>query len=433
MCASARVWCCALGLVWVSLFAVGGSVALGGRGNPERGRELFVKEWKAGESAATGDGLGPMFNESSCVACHSLGGIGGAGPAHHNVDLLTAAPLKTSDKRVAAWRQRLREFHPGLSDTTNAVLHKFSSDANYSAFRDRILDLIYNRHSSGPIAELDSANGDRYFISQRNTTPLFGAGIIDSITDAEILETLAQQKRDNPEVVGRFLGRFGWRGQMADLQSFVLGACATELGLSVPGRAQATNPLQSNSPAGKLDMTAEQCDDLFEFIASLPAPRQLRGAGVNQTALIRAGENTFASIGCTVCHRPTLGRAQGIYSDLLMHDVGSRLEDPASASESVSTQYFGRSAGLNSPLASQRRREWKTPPLWGLRDSGPYLHDGRAATIDEAIVYHGGQAASAAVRYGALAPSEKSHLLLFLSTLAGPDPALLARHAVNER
>jgi CxxC motif-containing protein (DUF1111 family) len=431
MCASVRAWGCALGLVWLVVLVGFSELARAEDPNRQRGRELFVKVWEAKQSEPGGDGLGPMFNERSCTACHMLGGIGGAGPLQHNVELLTAVrPESTQD--IAAWSKRLPGFHPGLTNTPTTVLHRFSTDAGYNAFRENIVGLVPKRNSSGPIAELRSRQGDRYIISQRSTTSLFGAGFIDNIDVEDIRNAIGQQMREDPAVVGRFVGRFGWRGQMANLQNFVLGACAIELGLNVPGIRQSPNPLRADASILN-DMGPQQCVDLVEFVANLPAPRRLGTTDFNQRERIRAGEDTFRSIGCATCHRQALGGYEEIYTDLLVHDMGARLEDPASPAGTVSTQYYGHSPNLTSPLAVERQREWKTPPLWGLRDSGPYLHDGRAATVEEAIMYHGGQAASAAVRYSALPPGQQSQLLLFLSTLAGPDPTLLARYAVSEQ
>jgi CxxC motif-containing protein (DUF1111 family) len=130
----------------------------------------------------------------------------------------------------------------------------------------------------------------------------------------------------------------------------------------------------------------------------------------------------------------------GIYSDLLVHDMGSQLSDPVPGPfDPTATElrpvsgYYGALSLVPAPISLEaRRREWKTPPLWGLRDSAPYLHDGRAETIDLAIALHGGEAADSLQRYRALSPRGRGQLLAFLSTLAAPrDPPapLVARPA----
>src|SRR5262249_6155489 len=148
------------------------------------------------------------------------------------------------------------------------------------------------------------------------------------------------------------------------------------------------------------DMNDEECEALTTFVRSLPAPVAAPGGDAKATAQIKAGETTFKAIGCTECHLPKLGNVEGIYSDLLLHEMGPQLGDTGSYGVFVASPAAklapvgGRDeAGVANPL------EWRTPPLWGLRDSGPYLHDGRAVTIDQAITLHGGQGAASAHRF----------------------------------
>jgi CxxC motif-containing protein (DUF1111 family) len=375
-----------------------------------------------------------MFNERSCVACHSLGGIGGAGPAQNNVDLLTAAP-PANPKGMKQLLGRLRVLHPGFAGGTSTVLHLFSTEAKYAEYREQFVGPARKRQAATPVLKVKLAHSDPLLLSQRNTTPLFGAGLIDSINEAAISAVAVEQTAEDRRITGRFLGRFGWRGQVSDLKSFVMGACAMELGLNVPGHPQAPDPLKPHDApsASALDLTQQQCDDLIEYVASLPAPRRLRPANDQQLELAKSGEMLFGSVGCAVCHRPTLERVKGIYSDLLVHDMGPGLEDPASASTSVAGRYYGGSPDPTSPLAQELRREWKTPPLWGVRDSAPYLHDGRAATIEDAISWHGGEAANSARIFQGLSASDRSNVILFLSTLAAPDRGLLSDYAAGDR
>jgi CxxC motif-containing protein (DUF1111 family) len=127
-----------------------------------------------------------------------------------------------------------------------------------------------------------------------------------------------------------------------------------------------------------------------------------------------------------------VARIDGIYSDLLLHDMGAELSDaapaiPAGAPRVSSGGYGGGSNVLPSspgtPITSslaELRREWRTPPLWGVRDSAPYLHDGRATTLEEAIRAHGGEAAGVVTKFRELTAMERDSLLAFLDTLAAP-------------
>ncbi len=125
------------------------------------------------------------------------------------------------------------------------------------------------------------------------------------------------------------------------------------------------------------------------------------------------GRRLFDEVGCASCHAPSLGDVRGIYSDLLLHEMGQALSD--------SGEYYG-SEDPNSP-GGPSPGEWRTPPLWGYRDSGPYLHDGRAETLEEVVALHGGQGTSAAQAFFALTPEKRSSIEAFLKSLVAPSSA----------
>src|SRR5207244_11566931 len=200
------------------------------------------------------------------------------------------------------------------------------------------------------------------------------------------------------------IGRFGWKAHVATLREFTLQACANELGLEVPGVPRAAPPWKKTYKAPGLDMTAEQCDLLISFVASLPRPVCRSPETRQHAAEIAAGQKLFATVGCTACHRPKLGHVEGIYSDLLLHDMGQSLSDTGSYGTSVPVADSGNPA---EPLPVNRgvwdtakkekppkfgagAREWRTPPLWGLRDSAAYLHDGGADIVADAVALRGG-------------------------------------------
>jgi CxxC motif-containing protein (DUF1111 family) len=267
-------------------------------------------------------------------------------------------------------------------------------------------------------------------LSQRNTPALFGAQLIDEIPDRVIIaQERTEQLRwggapsgSEDQPVGRTLrlaegrvGRFGWKGQTTSLSEFVQAACANELGLGNPGHPQ-PRPLgkPDYEPCG-LDLTAEQCDQLTAFVASLPRPveRLPDGSAGEQ---VPAGRRLFSRIGCADCHTPDLGSVQGIYSDLLLHRMGEDLVGDGSYNDPPPD----KPRDDPSPIQTPAPGEWRTPPLWGVADSAPYLHDGRAATLEEAIKQHGGQGARAAGRFAALSKAEQAQLITFLKTLRAP-------------
>jgi CxxC motif-containing protein (DUF1111 family) len=137
----------------------------------------------------------------------------------------------------------------------------------------------------------------------------------------------------------------------------------------------------------------------------------------------------FKATGCEGCHVQTLASAKGIYSDLLLHDMGTRLADGAGTYETRGNQELmtSKEADDGAPPASAAvaadAKEWRTPPLWGVRDSGPYLHDGRAGTLDEAVRLHEGEAADSVKKYNALQMTDQQAIMSFLESLAAPSGA----------
>ncbi|MDG3006647.1 sigma-70 family RNA polymerase sigma factor [Paludisphaera mucosa] len=408
------------------------------------GRELFERVWSPNDRRSHGgDGLGPVFNARSCVDCHDQGGAGGGGSTMRNIEVATAAaetPVGLDFSYgfsmnfggagfeyhfgydpTAATRRNPRDsmaaaaVHPAFREASSVMLHRFGTDASYLAWRST----IPGRHGAVEVR-----------MSQRNPTPLFGVGLIEKIPDDAIL---AAARRPNPNksprgrvsrVEGGRIGRFGWKAQSSTVADFVLAAAAGEMGLEVPGRRQADDPRQFGVPSDGVDMNREECDALVAFVADLPSPTAIVPADPRSTAEIKEGAKTFRSIGCSSCHLPKLGDVEGIYSDLLLHDMGPELGDAGNYT------VFGtsRARAADRPRGVRDRaddlgsdtREWRTPPLWGLRDSSPYLHDGRAETVSQAISMHGGQGAPSADRFARLSPRRKSQLEAFLSTLAAP-------------
>jgi CxxC motif-containing protein (DUF1111 family) len=377
------------------------------------GEELFHHVWQPNDPLSPdGDGIGPVFNATSCVACHHQGGPGGGGGLEHNVTMFTA----TESRKGAAPRTGVvHTFGLGYRETLRDVHPDFPSISQPS------LDQIVSVPGSQGRGLLRMPAG--VFLSQRNTPALFGAGAIDQISERVIVnEEKAQRMKwgmapaDNESVpVGRAvrlaggrLGRFGWKGQTASLADFVQAACANELGLGNPGHAQPQPLGQPTYQVPGLDLTQLQCDQLTAFVASRSRPVE-RPAGASAV-----GKQFFGTIGCADCHKPNLGPVDGIYSDLLLHHMGQEL---------VGGGYYGEPPMPlpdGSPGEGASPSEWRTPPLWGVADSAPYLHDGRAATLEDAIRLHGGQARRAAERFLALAEKEQVQLVAFLRTLRAP-------------
>jgi CxxC motif-containing protein (DUF1111 family) len=155
-------------------------------------------------------------------------------------------------------------------------------------------------------------------------------------------------------------------------------------------------------------------------VRNLPAPAARAPVDDQDEARIKAGGTTFRSIGCAQCHVPKLGDVAGIYSDLLLHDIGPELADTAGYGVFTGSRTGFRGLDPAGGLAPSMSQQWRTPPLWGLSDSGPYLHDGRAGTLDQAIRLHGGEAEQSALRYAHLTPLRRRQLDAFLRSLGVP-------------
>jgi RNA polymerase sigma factor (sigma-70 family) len=404
-----------------------------------RGEALFAKQWVHNDPASHGgDGLGPVYNETSCVACHGLASPGGAGPESQNVVILTAVP---NGRRLPDGLDRI---HPAFRNSPSIVLHKFGTHPDYSAWRERFRDprpaIVSEPAPTPPPAEetvqkriqrirgeahqgdrlgvsarvIGFLGGPRLTVTQRNSPALFGAGQIDAIP-SDVLVTVAASQPDNlrgrPGHTSRgAIGRFGWKAQVASLHEFVRAACASELGLEVPGHAQALSPVDPGAEAPGIDMTREECDALVAYVRGLPAPRELIPSDPTASREIAEGREHFDRIGCAECHRTSLGQVKGIYSDLLLHRMGTDLSDPGSG--------YGHEG---RPLPDgPSPGEWRTPPLWGFRDSAPYLHDGRARNLEQAVAFHGGQGAASASKFFALSAPERAKVEAFLNALVAP-------------
>ncbi|WP_435008408.1 di-heme oxidoredictase family protein [Tundrisphaera lichenicola] len=490
------------------------------------GSEIFHREWMPDDARGHGgDGLGPAFNDTSCVACHNAGGGGGAGPVSKNIDILSASRIGIVQASLAMAApqavelapgvpqavasavgvtipppsdpqlQPLIDLHPGFKNGRTVVLHKFGIDPSYDAYRDEFLrrgasaaevgvsfvnadipvdpsvllqpqsqqrrrvenlSLVATaRMQQARVAALANIPGrigqinvGSFVInrSQRNPTPLFGLGLIDAIPESAIEAMAAQQAKSDPATAGRVartsdgrVGRLGWKGQTANSEDFVLNACAVELGLEVPGHPQAITPQAPRYKATGLDLSADDCSSLVAYVRSLPRPVERAAETESEAKFLASGKSAFASIGCASCHAAKLGQVEGIYSDLLIHDMGDDLGDNGSYDGSDGSDDDGFDDPLvplaSAPASDQqartipvgsrvpkgaRKNEWRTAPLWGVRDSGPYLHDGRAQTIEQAVALHGGQASNSARKFFLLSPHERLQVEAFLKSLVAP-------------
>ena len=327
-----------------------------------RGRTLFDRDFGISQ------GLGPAFNGDSCRACHFDPAPGGAGPS--DVDVMRQARVDGS------------VFDESSGHGT--MLHRHQIDGRR------------------PVPNMLSG-----VFELRQTPTLFGLGVIDDIDEATLLANEDVADADGDGISGRArrlsdgrLGRFGWKDNVPSVRDFARDGLSNELGITLPASDSLFGSLRDEDSVADPELDASALEDLIFFLHELAPPA--RDLTVAAEATLQAGSELFVQIGCASCHTPTLPARDGtpapLYSDLLLHDVGSET-------------YVGVADG--DALA----RELRTPPLWGLRATAPYLHDGRALTVEQAIAAHATEAERARRAYEALTADERSALLAFLRSL----------------
>ena len=369
-----------------------------------QGRALFVHDWAPDDPLAAGDGLGPLFNDTSCASCHCSGGAGGASGTQKNVTLVEGE-----------------------------VVHERGDSPQYLRWRRERLSATREIEVTAPDGTTRT-QAVRLARGERNTPALWGIDLIDQIPDEAITAQLDAQGYRG--VSGRLSrgargepGRFGWKGDVAHLEDFVRQACSNELGLSVQGAPQPPlpfEPLPESPPAD--DLTEEQVLALTTFVRAMPRPRE---RPQDSLYVARQGRERFAAMGCASCHVPDLGGVEGLYSDLLLHDMGPALSSAGGsygrrrqiASSSAPDEVTARSG--DAPAGTQ---EWRTPPLWGVADSAPYLHNGAAPTLHAAIAGHGGEAAPSVAVWRSASPEARAELMAFLESLRLPAVRVASLH-----
>ena len=389
------------------------------------GLALFEHEWTAHDTMAGGDGLGPVFNERSCVACHFQGGVGGGGATQHNVVSFELLPTKDRP------------------DMKGGLVHAFAIENKYTeklgTLREMFPVVPGCIKVEGQCKQVFFHDFDPLRSESVNSPALFGVGWIDRLS-GKTIHQLGMRKtiaRFGRELTGEFhegivpgrprvladgrIGKFGWKAQFASLEDFVAAACANEMGLGNPNLEQA-KPIGHDYPDVPPDLDKKQFRNLVAYVDTLPRPEAITPASIGDAELARHGEALFNTVGCAVCHTPEIGGLAGVYSDFLLH----RLDDRSGGGSEYRTV---ESIEVPLPEAFPLPEEWKTPPLWGVADSAPYLHNGSARTLEGAILRHRGDAETVYQAYKKLPEPDRHAVLAFLRTLKAPQdvkPAVVA-------
>ena len=413
------------------------------------GNGIFRKIWVSAPSSTTSsDGLGPLFNARACQRCHLKDGRGrppAAGERAETMFLRLSIPPQTEAER-AALREHRQTVIP--EPTYGSQLQNFSIQGILAegemtiAYQEMPISL-----ADGEIVSLRApsygVSGLHYgpfhpetMLSPRVAPPVIGMGLLEAIADDDILADADPDDRDGDGISGRanivwsdelgrpMLGRFGWKAGNPTVSQQSAAAFRGDVGISTPlyprPHGDCTSAQESCRAAPHGGASAQNTVesgaalvDLLNFYTRNLGVSARRDIGDPQ---VLQGKRLFYEANCTGCHTPkfvtrrdSIGEEQSFqliwpYTDLLLHDMGDGLAD-------------GRPEGEASG------REWRTPPLWGIglteTVSGHtfFLHDGRARSLLEAILWHGGEAEAAKQRVVAMTRAERAAVLAFLRSL----------------
>ncbi len=397
------------------------------------GNALFNRGWVIAPSSTPGsDGLGPVFNAGSCSACHFRDGRGRPpeDPDGPYVGLLFRLSITGQS---AEGGPRPDPTYGG--QLNQAAILRVAAEGRATATYEE-LPGAYGDGEPFSLRRPDYALVDLAFgplaadirVSPRTAPFLIGLGLLEVVTEADILAREDPDDGDGDGISGRanrvwdlrlnqtVLGRFGWKANVPSLEQQNAGAFLGDIGLTTAlFPEQNCTPAQAAcraAPSGgepEIDATKLDAVTFYTRYLAVPARREVADPQVQQ------GEALFHAIGCASCHAPTVHTsadaeaplaAQRIhpYTDLLLHDLGAGLAD-------------------DRPDFLADGREWRTPPLWGIglietvNRHALLLHDGRARGMAEAILWHGGEAEVAREAFRTLPRQERAALVRFLESL----------------
>ncbi|WP_020592560.1 di-heme oxidoredictase family protein [Kiloniella laminariae] len=414
------------------------------------GNGLFKKIWVSSPSSTrASDGLGPLFNARSCQRCHLKDGRGH--PPESNEDIATSmflrlsVPPRTEEDKAAISSGRLQRipeptYGGQLQDQATPGLP--AEGRMLISYREEPIELSGGetatlRHPSYSVGELAyGPMADDVMLSPRIAQPMIGLGLLEAIHEGDILALADPDDLNkdgisgkpsmvlNPGDTQKQLGRFGWKASNSSVRHQSANAFAGDIGISTPDvlahwgdctTGQKTCLEQPNGVQANLG-TSEAPDPVLDLVTfysrnlAVPARRD-----VNDPVVL-AGKKVFYTTGCASCHQPKFVTRRDAaqkelqfqliwpYSDLLLHDMGDALAD-------------GR------PVGDATGREWRTAPLWGIgltqtvNGHSYFLHDGRARSLLEAVLWHGGEAQVARDKVIAMPPEDRKSLIRFLESL----------------
>ena len=347
----------------------------------DNGVRVFGKHYTVAE------GLGPVFNDESCAACHRGGG--------------------DSTRTVTRFGRVERDGFDALEHLGGSLVQARGIGS--------VQTVDGTRDFRGETVPAEATSQAR-----RKSQPLFGLGFVDAVPDETWHAIADEEGQTDPATAGRvqllfdpttggtMAGRFGWKAQVPTLRAFAGDALLNEMGITSPGFRDEICPqgdclALGFNPAPALNDDGNDAEAMTDFMRMLAPPQP----GPSDDFTTR-GETVFHASGCAACHRPALQTGPSDiraldrvvfrpYSDFLLHDMGA--------------------LGDGIAQASAGGQDMRTAPLWGLRLLTRFLHDGSATTIEDAVRRHDGQGRASSLRFEALTAAEREALLAFLRSL----------------
>ncbi|NUP06210.1 MAG: c-type cytochrome [Polyangiaceae bacterium] len=391
------------------------------RGTFEAGLALFDVAWTNGGDPDR-DGLGPTYIGTSCQSCHFRGGRGAPPlPGQPMTSMLVRLSVPANGKYGPDARYGDQLQNRAIAGVEPEGWFSVDFEPSRSNFEDgsefELLAPKYTAHdlAFGPLAE-DTK------LSARVAQPMIGLGLLAAIGDEDIEQLADPDDIDGDGIRGRRNhldggpGRFGWKANQRDLATQTAAAFLFDMGITSSQRPNDDCPapqLECGAHAGvELDIDDPKLDAVvfFSHLVAVPHRPDARDDGVLR------GKAVFEDAGCTSCHTPSF-RTGAIarfpeledqlifpYTDMLLHDMGEGLAD-------------------ERPDGAASGRDFRTPPLWGIgvaaevSGHGRLLHDGRARSIEEAILWHGGEAEASRARYVESSAADRDALLRFVESL----------------
>lgn len=395
------------------------------------GNSLFNQSWVTAPASTTArDGLGPLFNSRNCSACHFKDGRGR--PPVFDGELDTGLLVRLSIPGTAPNGGNLGHPVYGTQFQDNSILTVEKEGTLIVTYEEVPITYPDGNQVSlqKPVysfADLNYGPLDNVQISPRVAQQMIGLGLLDAIPESTLMTFADPSDANNDGISGRpnmvydvesngvKVGRYGWKANQPTIKQQVAGAFSGDLGITSPIFPDENCPSGINCSeipnGGSPEINEENLNNVTFYSSTLSVPAR---RDVDDEEVLR-GKQLFNDISCAACHIPKIETGahpiavlanQTIrpYTDLLLHDMGEDLAD-------------------NAPDFDANGNEWRTQPLWGIgliqtvNDHTNLLHDGRARNIEEAILWHGGEAETSKNDFMNLSASERNQLITFINSL----------------